>query len=835
MKKTNFNDGWSFTKEGGTPRLLNLPHDAMLEEAREAKNPSGNGCACFAGGKYEYQKKFFVPENWREQDVAFEFEGVYPQAEVFLNGEKIGECVYGYSDYYFEAKNLRYGAENVLQVVVDNTAVPNSRWYSGAGIYRPVWLWTGAKSHILPAGVRVKTLCTSPAEIEVDTKYVKVDRNKAADVGNVDYTAHVEILDGRKIVATADGENARISLPEAKLWSAEHPHLYECHVTLVENGIAVDEETVTFGIRQIAWSTDGLFVNGERTLLKGGCIHHDNGILGARTYKESERRRIARMKEFGFNAIRSAHNPAGKDLLDVCDELGMYVMDEGWDMWYEAKNVHDYANRFMEHYEEDICSMVDKDYNHPSVIMYSIGNEVTEPEKEKGVELARKLMDDFHAADDTRPVTAGINITLLFLARMGINLASAEGQKEAMDEEKQHEMAAQTGAAQKVDSTYFNKMVSERAESMKEAANRDEIEAVAAPVLDLLDIAGYNYAVGRYPMEGEKHPNRVVVGSETYPYDLARTWKVMESCPYVVGDFMWTAWDYLGEAGIGAWTYDKADMAFGKTYPWLLADTGAFDILGNDTAEAGLAAVVWGKRKTPYIGVCPVCHDQKDVVKAMWRGSNALPYWSYEGGEGNEAVVEVYSMAHEVELFVNDVSVGRKRLVDAKAVFTCTYVPGTIKAVVYDENGTVVSESGLTSAKGRRNIQIRPEHVGRASAAGDFADVAGRSGANAAVGSAEKQVGAGQILYVDISVRGENGEVECNRDSSLKVSVEGGELLAFGSARPKTEEDFLSGEYATYYGRSQAVIRVGDGKELTIRVEESEEKYGYADEKTIGI
>lgn len=828
MKKINFNDDWSFTKEGGTLRLLTLPHDAMLEEARGAKNPSGNGCACFAGGKYEYQKTFFVPENWREQDVAFEFEGVYPQAEVFLNGEKIGECFYGYSDYYFDAKNLRYDAENVLQVVVDNTAAPNSRWYSGAGIYRPVWIWTGAKSHILPEGVRVKTLETNPAKIEVNTKVVHAKAGGTTNTCDADYAVRVDILDGGKIVARAEGESVQISVPDAKLWNAEHPHLYECHVTLMENGVAVDEETVTFGIRQIAWSTDGLFVNGERTLLKGGCIHHDNGILGARTYRESERRRIARMKEFGFNAIRSAHNPAGKVLLDVCDELGMYVMDEGWDMWYEAKNAHDYANRFMEHYEEDICSMVAKDYNHPSVIMYSIGNEVTEPEKEKGVELARKLTDGFHAADDTRPVTAGINITLLFMARMGINLGSAEGQKKTAEEEeaKQKEMAAQAGAAQeagmaqsrdtgadaaqepqKVSSTDFNALVSQRAESMKEAANRDEIEAVAAPVLDLLDIAGYNYAVGRYPMEGEKHPNRVVVGSETYPYDLARTWKVMESCPYVVGDFMWTAWDYLGEAGIGAWTYDKADMAFGKTYPWLLADTGAFDILGNDTAEAGLAAVVWGARKTPYIGVCPACHDQKDVVKAMWRGSNALPYWSYEGCEGNEAVVEVYSMEHEVELFVNDVSVGREKPVDAKAVFTCAYAPGTVKAVAYDENGTVVSESSLASAKGKRNVQIRPEYEG--------------------------QVGAGQILYVDISVRGENGEVECNRDSSLKVSVEGGELLAFGSARPKTEEDFLSGEYATYYGRTQAVIRVGDGKELTIRVEESEKKYGYADEKTI--
>lgn len=807
MKKTAFNDNWMFTKESGAQCMLCLPHDAMLEEKRSEENPLGNGCACFAGGRYVYEKTFFASQEWEEQDVMFEFEGVYPQAEVFLNGEKMGDCFYGYSDYLFAAKHLYYNEENVLKVVVDNTKTPNSRWYSGAGIYRPVWLLTGAKSHILPGGLRVKTLGIEPAEIEVCTKYVcaggevsvKEGGELCADVENKLGTERVQIdiLDGGRIVASAEGEHVRILIPDAELWSAENPKLYQCRAVLTENGNIVDEETISFGVRQITWSTDGLFINNKKTLLKGGCIHHDNGILGARTYKESEWRRIRRLKEFGFNAIRSAHNPAGKDVLEACDALGMYVMDEGWDMWFEAKTAGDYASRFMQHYEEDICSMTAKDYNHPSVIMYSIGNEVTEPEKEEGVELAQKLIDSFHRADDTRPVTAGINITLMFLARMGMNMSS--------ETEKQGD---ETGQEEKINSTYFNEMVAQRAESMKAAANRDEIEGVAAPVLDKLDIAGYNYAAGRYPMEKEKHPNRIVVGSETYPYELAQTWKMVEMYPYVIGDFMWTAWDYLGEAGLGAWTYEKKDIVFSKIYPWLLADTGAFDILGNDTAEAGMAAVVWGARETPYIGVQPINHNPRDLVKAMWRGSNALPYWSYEGCKGNPAVVEVYSMADAVELLVNGVSVGRKKIIDAKAVFETVYEPGTVEAVAYDKTGNEISRSSLISAAGKRNLSIQPE---------------------------TEPVKEGQILYVDISVRGENGEVECNHDVTLKVSVEGGELLAFGSANPKTEEDFLAGEYTTYYGRSQAVILVGNVRELVIAAEETGKKGGFADKKRIVV
>ena len=538
----------------------------------------------------------------------------------------------------------------------------------------------------------------------------------------------------------------------------------------------MDSQCTSFGIRKIVWSPKGLSINGKNVLLKGGCIHHDHGILGARSFDKSEWRRLRRLKDNGFNAIRSAHNPLCRSALEACDALGMYVVDEAWDMWDISKTTFDYAGRFREHYEYDLHSMVDKDYNHPCVIMYSIGNEVTEPAKQEGTELAGEIIQNLRRLDQTRPVTAGINLTLLLLSSMEHNPLT--------------DGADALPGMEKMNSTAYNKMVSEMGNKMTLGAATEEADRISSPVLDQLDIAGYNYAVSRYETEGDLHPGRIVVGSETYPYELARTWEMVERIPYVIGDFMWSAWDYLGEAGIGAWSYDPEDMGFGKRYPWLLADTGALDILGNDNAEAGMASVVWKKRTTPYIGVCPVNHPGIVPSHAIWRGSNALPYWSYQGCEGNEAQVEVYSTAKEAELFVNGRSVGRKEVRDCKAVFHTIYEPGELRAADYNADGTFHSESSLFSADKDTQIRISPE---------------------------EDAVRAGDILYIDISLTGANGQVECNRDTSLRVEVEGGKLLAFGSANPKTEEDFLSGVHTTYYGRSLAVVKA-QSDQLTVRV-----------------
>lgn len=751
MKKTNFCKGWELKKNGRgkwTPVLL--PHDAMQMEERTPDAPSGSAGAYYLGGCYEYRKKFFVPGDWKDRYISLVFEGVYPSAKVFLNGKEIGGCTYGYSQFEVPLGGTIPDSMNEVSVIVDNSNLPNSRWYTGAGIYRPVWLIEGNVSHISWGGIRITTLSWEEGKIRVETSY----EGKG--------TVFVEILDGTMIVASKEGEDITVTIPEAKLWDADHPYLYTCRIFLKDGIRILDWEELKFGVRQIFWGTEGFFINGNRVLLKGGCIHHDNGILGARSFKEAEWRRIRRLKEYGFNAIRSAHNPICMSALEACDALGMYVMDESWDMWEKHKTVYDYAGYFKENWKKDISYMILKDYNHPSVIMYSIGNEVTEPSKPEGVQLARDIFTEVKKRDTTRPVTAGINITLLLMAEKGILLT----------DEKKSENA-------EVGSTEFNEMADKIAEQMLAATASPEGDTISSPVLDMLDIAGYNYASIRYENEPFLHPQRIVVGSETYPQDLAKTWPIIEKSPWLIGDFMWAGWDYMGEVGIGSWVTEEKEKGFAKPYPYKLADTGALDILGNDTAEAGMAAIIWDERKKPYIAVKPILSKKSVWYPAAWRGSNGIPSWSWKGCENRLAEVEIYTKAVEAELFLNGVSQGRKTVADYKALFTVPYNPGELKAVAYYQDGSRL-ESCLISADERIHIAIEPE---------------GR-------------IEVGHLLFVNISLRGSNGEIECCADETLQVSVSGGKLLAFGSANPKTEEVFHTGIYTTYYGRSLAVILV---------------------------
>ena len=758
MKRISFCENWLFGKSGNEKEPVLLPHDATQLEERSADAPSGAGGAFYHGGCYEYTKKIDVPESWRDKAVSLLFEGVYPKAKVLLNGQEIGGCAYGYSQFEVPLTGLRYGEENEITVIADNSETPNSRWYAGAGIYRPVWLLVGGAVRIPNDGIRVTTLSIDPACVRVETEHV----------GNAD--AVVEILDGETVIAGGEGDCVDLTVPDAKLWDAENPNLYTCRVRLVEDGEVLDEAKTVFGIRQITWSTEGFFVNGKSVKLKGGCIHSDNGILGARCFDEAEWRRVRRLKEFGFNAIRSAHNPLCRAALEACDALGMYVMDETWDMWDQHKTDYDYAGRFTENWRQDVRYMIAKDYNHPSVVLYSIGNEITEPAKPEGVQLAADIIKEIKRFDTTRPVTGGINIMLILLASKGVtfNGGSVEG---------------------KVSSTEFNEWVAGLGKKMLEAAASPDGDEASSPVLELLDIAGYNYAQSRYEKERELHPERIVVGSETFPQDLPGNWALVTKCPWVIGDFMWTAWDYIGEVGIGDWVSDADCQSFGKPYPWKLGGTGALDILGNETAEAGMASVIFGARTTPYIAVRPILAPGQSWYHAAWRGSNAIPSWSWRGCEGLETEVEVYSKANLVELFLNGQSLGKAETVDGMALFTVRYQPGELKAAAYSSDGTC-TESALHSAEG----EVRP------------------------VITPEEKPEIGKVLFADISLRGENGTAESNADENLRVSVTGGTLLAFGSARAHTEEVFHSGEYRTYYGRSLAAVLV-TGNELEIRAE----------------
>ena len=750
MKRISFCDQWTC---GGRP--VTLPHDAMLHGDRSADAPSGSGGAFFPGGRYRYEKRFSRPQA---EHVLLQFEGVYKNARVYLNDRLAGGTAYGYLPFFIDADPFLVDGENVIRVDCENLDQPDSRWYSGAGIYRPVWLWTGPSGSIAPESIRVSTVSLDPAVIRVESRE------------EICFT--VEGISGR-------GTDFTLSIPDARLWSEDSPALYTARVT---NGF--DEAEVSFGIRKISWSTKGLFVNGRETLLRGGCLHHDHGILGAATYDESEFRRVKKLKDAGFNAIRSAHNPCSRALLDACDRLGMYVMDEGWDMWYSHKNPYDYASCWRDNCTSDLEAMVQRDFNHPSVLMYSIGNEVTEPGRDEGVQTAKALVDTLHRLDPTRPVTAGINLVILVGSALG---------KSFYDEDGGAENAIPGAGDVGMDSTKFNEIAATVGSGMNQGAVGEEADRITSPVLDVLDIAGYNYASGRYRLEKEAHPDRVVVGSETFPQDLPQNWAMVRELPYLIGDFMWTAWDYLGEAGIGAWAYTPDGAGFNKPYPWLLADTGAYDILGNPTGELFWAGAVWGRLDKPMICVQPVNHDVTPA-KAAWRGTNAIPGWAWQGCEGRRATVEVYTDAARVELLLNGSSVAGKAVEDCRAVFEVPYAPGTLTAVSYDAQGNVLGRSVLCSARGALHVGMHPE---------------------------VQEARPGQIVYVPVTIEDADGTVERNADRRLSIRVENGTLLGFGSADPRTEERYDSGVFTTYYGQALAVVRAGEAGELLLHAEDA--------------
>jgi hypothetical protein len=418
--------------------------------------------------------------------------------------------------------------------------------------------------------------------------------------------------------------------------------------------------------------------------------------------------------------------------------------------------------------------MVSRDYNHPSVIMYSIGNEVSEPCDEKGIALAKEMVDYVHLLDRTRAVICGINLWILNLAKKGRAMYRADGGLSV-------DNTAHNGkklSERPINSTLFNIVTSVMGSSMNKASNGRAADAATAPCLELLDIAGYNYASGRYPLEGRRHPNRVIVGTETFVHDIAKNWNMVKKYPYLIGDFMWIAWDYIGEAGIGVWSSAADAKAFFKPYPWLLAGSGAIDILGNPGAEAAYAAVVWGRRTTPYIGVRPL-NQTGTMSKSAWRWTNAIESWSWNGCEQRKTIVEVYADCARVALQLNGRIVGRKKIKRYKALFNVRYTPGVLTAIAFDADGRELSRHALTSAAGQLHITATPE-----------------PGA----------VRAGQLAYVNINIAGENGITESNADAKLTVSVEGGKLLAFGSATPRTEERYTDGAFTTYYGRALAVV-----------------------------
>jgi len=750
----DFNNNWSFSKEGERAVPVNLPHDAMIIEKRDASCRNGVNSGYFPGGKYLYEKEFTVEENIIGKSIVLHFEGVYQNCIIRINDKQVFEHKYGYTAFDVDISEAVAVGRNNIKVFVDNSLEPNCRWYSGSGIYRPVQMIIRDKEHI--DTVHIKTVSIDPAKINVD---VELTSNCKVDVD-------VEILDGDKIVAK--GKPGIIEVPDAILWSEESPKLYSCIVKTTK-----DEKSVSFGIRELKWSAKtGLTVNGKEVLLRGGCIHHDHGVLGACEFYDAEERRIRILKENGFNAVRIAHNPASQITLDICDKLGMYVMNETFDGWYIPKTYHDYSRWFEKEWQKDVTAMVESSRNHPSVIMYSVGNEVSETASEKGALVCKQLRDFVHELDDTRPVTAGINVLLNVYTNNGMGVYKDKGEYEAKPLPK-----LEGYKEKKTGSAFFNAMAQKLGPLMFYMSSGEKGDKASFGAAQGLDIIGLNYAASRYDEDAKKYPDRIMVGSETMAADLPYNWQHVKDLPQVVGDFVWSAWDYLGEACIGDWTYHTY-----KGLP-LLAGQGMIDITGKPLASMYFMQIVWGIRKEPFIGVRPLNHAKEAPSTGAWQFTNAIDSWNWPGYEGTNATVEVYADAAKVRLSVNGKVVGTKAIKKYKAIFKVPYAQGIITAEALDESGNVISSHSLSSGGQKNLITVTPEKDAISA-------------------------GSQNICYIPIEFTDEKGMLKPFIEDDIEIEVNGAATLAgFGSALCKTDEVFDKKVHRAYRGRALAVLR----------------------------
>ena len=798
MKKIDFNQAWTFCRVGEetVKREVMIPHDAMISEKRTEDSAGGINTGWFEGYDYIYEKEFEIPDEYEKQEISFEFEGVYHNAEVYLNGEKAAYRPYGYTNFYIDADPyLKYGEKNQIRVIAHNADQPNSRWYSGAGIYRPVWMYVRPKQHILRNKIRVRTLSVDPAviEAEVNTNAPgKVKLEVVADAGS-DVIIAAEIHTDGKLTK-------QFEIPDAKLWSVNTPNLYQLRVTFVaeqENGqnkcMETDQEEVIFGIRTLKWDKEtGITINGERVILRGACIHHDNGVLGACCYPDAEARKIRILKENGYNAIRSAHNPCSKALLEACDRQGMLVMDEFVDVWYIHKTEYDYVNYFKEWWKQDLKDMVEKDFNHPSVILYSIGNEVSETAQKKGIHLTKTMTEYLHRLDDSRPVSCGINIFFNFLSSIGFGVYS---DKKAKKEAEQAEKTKGKKKKKAVGSQFFNDLAGLMGSGfMKTGATFYGCDVKARGTFANMDIAGYNYGIKRYQHDLKKYPERLILGSETFCDDAYTFWEMAKKNPRIVGDFVWAGMDYLGEVGVGSWEYRDYAPEFNHGPGWVTAGSGRIDLTGKPLAEAGYTKTAFELTNRPVIAVRPVNHTGEKHSPSAWKMTNAIESWSWEGCEGKVAEVEVYARAARVDLFLNGKKVGSNTLKNScDTRFKVEYQPGMLETVVYNQKGKEISRNTLYTAGKETELRAIAE---------------------------EQSVQKDHLAFIRLQYTDKNGTVKPLKRGILKVSVKGGKLLGLGNACPYNEIGYCTNETDTYWGEALAVVQADGSGDVVLEVQE---------------
>jgi len=799
MISENFNDGWefrrktnTFTEMGGLGEpwtAVRLPHDAMILEDRSPSAIQASGF--FPRGVWEYRKTFEIPTGDANDVVILEFEGIYRDALVYVNGTVVAQWPSGYAERRVDVSDL-VNSEGPNEVRVDCQTGDDSRWYSGAGIYRNVWLRRSRQLHLEAGSLAIET---PTIDEEIACVVVKSTvRNRGPVSRRISVGIELTGPDGSVVVrdehplsldgGSTESVHRRLFVEQPARWGLEHPELYSCRVSLVEGEIAIDEETSTFGIRTIsADPLRGFLLNGERTPLRGACVHHDNGVLGAATFERAEERRVELLKEAGFNALRSSHNPMSRAMLKACDRLGMLVMDETFDMWTEPKSNEDYALRFHDWWERDLESTIGKDRNHPCVVLYSIGNEIPELGRREGLQYNRALAAKVRELDPSRLVTNSISGLLIggdeMFAELRSNMAAAStgepGDSPDGDEE---------GRGVNTIMTDLSSILSRLMMSPVIAANSEE-------PLAALDVAGYNYMESRFELDRENYPQRVILATESHPTAIDVIWGKVEANPHVIGDFTWTGWDYLGEPGAGRIEFVDAEQpngpsAFMGSFPWLAAWTGDLDITGHRRPQSYYREIVFGLRDDPFIAVRQPENAGKDIHHSSpWSWSDVVESWSWPQHEGAPTVVEVYADADEVELLLNSLSLGSapcRREQRYRANFNVVVESGVLEAVAR-RDGTETGRTSLRSATDDVHLVLDADRTTVTTAPGD-------------------------LCYVGISFVDPQGTVDGSANREVSLRVDGpGVLQGLGSADPTTLEKFTADRCTTFRGRAIAVVR----------------------------
>ena len=634
-KRQLFDFGWQFThrsasplgsSKNGTTQTVDLPHDwDIFEGPVSGEGATGTGGGWFEAGKGEYRKTFATPNA---DIVKLHFEGVYQKAEVYVNGQKAGQHHYGYTPFTVDVtKYLNKDKKKINEVVVkvDNSEQPNCRWYSGSGIYRHVWLETKPALHIAENGVFVTTPEVSAAKAKMQVEVTVQNESQA------DRNATVVVGGSQLMVAVKAGESKTVSttlyVNNPRLWSPESPTLYEAKVELKENGTTIDNATAKYGIRSFSFDAEkGFVLNGKPLLINGACVHHDDGVLGAMAFDDAEIRKVRQMKEAGFNLIRTSHNPTTRAFLDVCDSIGMLVIDEAFDGWRTQKNPYDYSTVIDSCYREDIHAMVLRDRNHPSIICWSIGNEVIERKDIRVIQTAKLLKQAILDCDTTRPVTEA--------------LCAWDSDWEIYD-----------------------------------------------PHFDVLDIGGYNYMIFKHASDHQRNPKRVMWQTESFPRDAFKNWAVVNDFPYVVGDIVWTGLDYLGESSIGRYYYEgerPGEHWFDGGFPeWHGAYCGDVDITGWRKPISHYREVLWHNDTPLYMAVKEPDGYHGKILETSWSVWPTWESWTWPGWDGKPVEVEVYTRQPEVKLYLDDQLIGTKQVsrdTEFKAVFSVPYKAGTLRA-----------------------------------------------------------------------------------------------------------------------------------------------------------